>query len=354
MSEAESSRQVEPDTHDGPVVEHGPGRQLREAREAAGLSRDEVAAQLRLRVGLVTALEEDDVASLPPAAFVNGYIRSYARLLNRSADEFLQAVSEREGAGESVATIMPPPQHRSSDWPVKLLTWLIILGLLGLLAAWWVSRQPLESNIWPGDKPAKFLPEDEDAPVFSARADGPEDSATNESGMVDEDTAQFAAGSAGQKEGVANEFGRMVDERDAAGPDNETAMPGEELEIRSGPLPGIPAGPVLAGESAEKPAAVADGEPADNGDTGVLRIVAHDGDCWITVSDAEGKRLISNLLKNGQSRTVEGTGPFHVTLGNAAAVTVYYQEEIFDLTPYNDRNIARFTVGGEAGSASTL
>lgn len=122
----------------------GPGRRLLLAREAAGLSREEVSTRLRLRLELIRALEEDDYAHLPPPAFVSGYLRSYARLLELPAEELVALLERRDEAPVLVSPVMPPHQWRSSDWPVRLVTWLIILLLLGLLAAWWFARQPQE------------------------------------------------------------------------------------------------------------------------------------------------------------------------------------------------------------------
>lgn len=59
----------------------GCGEQLRRAREAAGLSLDQVAAQLRMPQQVVVALEAEQWSRLGAAVFVRGQLRSYARLL---------------------------------------------------------------------------------------------------------------------------------------------------------------------------------------------------------------------------------------------------------------------------------
>lgn len=125
----------------------GPGRRLRLAREAAGLSREEVATRLRLRLELIRALEDDDYAHLPPVAFVSGYLRSYARLLDLPAEELLTLLERRDEAPALVSPVMPSHQRRSSDWPVRVMTWLLVLLLLGLLIAWWFARQPQEQAL---------------------------------------------------------------------------------------------------------------------------------------------------------------------------------------------------------------
>ena len=58
----------------------GPGPQLREARQRANFSLEDVSTELHLNADTLRALEEDRFDGLPAPAFVRGYIRSYARL----------------------------------------------------------------------------------------------------------------------------------------------------------------------------------------------------------------------------------------------------------------------------------
>ena len=73
-SDALRSRDAEP------IAAHSAGALLRDAREAAGLSIDAVAQQLKLAPRQVQALEDDDFAQLPGRTFVRGFMRNYARL----------------------------------------------------------------------------------------------------------------------------------------------------------------------------------------------------------------------------------------------------------------------------------
>src|SRR5215468_7626654 len=66
-----------------------PGARLRAAREAAGMSLDQVAQQLKLAPRQVKALEEEDFAHLPGRTFTRGFMRNYARLLNLDPEDLL-------------------------------------------------------------------------------------------------------------------------------------------------------------------------------------------------------------------------------------------------------------------------
>ena len=62
-------------------AEKGVGLRLRTAREAQGLTREEVAARMKVPVRVVQSLEEEDWARLGAPVFVRGQLRSYSRLL---------------------------------------------------------------------------------------------------------------------------------------------------------------------------------------------------------------------------------------------------------------------------------
>ena len=58
------------------------GARLAWQRQSAGLSVTDVAASLRLHPNQIRAIEQEDLARLPAPAYVRGFIRSYARVLN--------------------------------------------------------------------------------------------------------------------------------------------------------------------------------------------------------------------------------------------------------------------------------
>src|SRR5436190_15313444 len=72
-----------------PPSPDGPGARLRAAREAAGLSLDQVAQQLKLAPRQVKALEDENFGELPGRTFSRGFVRNYARLLNLDPEDLL-------------------------------------------------------------------------------------------------------------------------------------------------------------------------------------------------------------------------------------------------------------------------
>lgn len=85
MKPSEESVQVEPVA--APVAT--PGARLVQAREQRGLSVDQVSRETNLSPRYVQALESDDYDALPGAAFIRGYLRRYAQLVQLSPDEMV-------------------------------------------------------------------------------------------------------------------------------------------------------------------------------------------------------------------------------------------------------------------------
>ena len=119
------------------------GEALREAREAQGMTLDEVSTWLRLMRRQLEAMESDDFESLGQPVFARGFVRNYARLLGLDADALL---SRMEGAPAAPAEVSHAGPPVSRSWLTS--PWLIVLSL-GLLAAvvvpvglyWWLNSE---------------------------------------------------------------------------------------------------------------------------------------------------------------------------------------------------------------------
>src|SRR3990167_11169644 len=72
--------------------EMSPGALLKKAREAKKLSQDQVAKQLRLSLQWIENIENDDYSRAAAIIYVRGYLRSYARLVDVSADLVMESL----------------------------------------------------------------------------------------------------------------------------------------------------------------------------------------------------------------------------------------------------------------------
>ena len=101
-----------------PVGADSPGRVLRSAREALGLSRREIAEALNLLESTVVAIEDDDTARQPEPVFLRGYVRNYAKLLRLDPEPLVAALNSNR---RPVATPVKVPKPLRSNrwlWPV--------------------------------------------------------------------------------------------------------------------------------------------------------------------------------------------------------------------------------------------
>src|SRR3569833_2339893 len=86
------------------------------------------------------------------------------------------------------------------------------------------------------------------------------------------------------------------------------------------------------------------GTPAAAGPRATLSLKA-DQASWVEVRDANGRRLLYDLLDPGASRNVEGIAPFAVLLGYGPGVTVEFNGRLIDHRRYMREDVARFRVG---------
>lgn len=74
----------------------GPGDILRQAREAARLTQEEIAAKLRLSVHRIHELEANDFSQMKAVIYAQGYLRAYADLVKVPAESVLDSFKNLE------------------------------------------------------------------------------------------------------------------------------------------------------------------------------------------------------------------------------------------------------------------
>ena len=336
------------------AVEDGsesPGRRLREARTAARLSQDDVAVRLRLDRRVVDALERDDHRSLPEPTFVRGYLRSYARLLGLPAGPIVEAY-DREGHTPPglVADLSRRQEVRSSDPPVRLMTYVVVAALVTLGVLWWRYERTPEPV--PLDQAGATPPPVLAAPALTGRAAAPPPTPAASPAVAGTPTPA-AAGVPALAAGPAL----------APGTTAAPGTPTPALPVRAGATaaataptppagmgtaaPAAPPGSVAPGATAASAAAEPASTPPAVPEGGPNRLVLRfKHDSWVEVYERGGKRVFFNQAKGGQVLSLSGTPPFRVILGYARDAQVEYNGALFDHAPHTSRDIARFTVGG--------
>ena len=117
--------------------------QLRQAREAAGLTQAAVADALFLTVTYIRYMDAGEFERLPKQAFVRGYLRSYARVVGLDGGLLVQLYDEefRETLAEMPADVSVSVQENRFSGPV-VLTGLIGLGIVLVYSDILVPKPP--------------------------------------------------------------------------------------------------------------------------------------------------------------------------------------------------------------------
>ncbi|WP_420177792.1 helix-turn-helix domain-containing protein [Kerstersia gyiorum] len=120
-----------------------PGAVLRRAREAQGLSLEEVSAHIRFSVAQLRALESGQWNALPKGLPLRGMVKAYARQVGLREHELLNGLApgERPGVGLARAfsaadPLVADPARRGGSTLLWLLA-LVVVALAAALLAYW-------------------------------------------------------------------------------------------------------------------------------------------------------------------------------------------------------------------------
>lgn len=136
----------------------GIGAALRDAREAQGRSREDLAEALRVRVAQIRALEEEDFAGFGGAVYVRGFLRNYAAEVGIDRGPLMDRYDQFYGNYEiPTPTLMSgrdvgsSTRTRSPAWMMWVLIAVVVLVGIGALASLGSGRTPEQAS--PGDEP---------------------------------------------------------------------------------------------------------------------------------------------------------------------------------------------------------
>jgi len=114
-----------------------PGQRLAAGREALALSQADIATRMNLSVSYIRALENGDYKRLPGMAFVRGYIKNYAKLVDLPVAELVaqleQINKQAEAQTKDAEPALQPARATQQD---RRIWW--VAGALGFVIALWL------------------------------------------------------------------------------------------------------------------------------------------------------------------------------------------------------------------------
>lgn len=162
---------------------------LKQAREAQGLSLEQVASLTRIQSKFLQALEDEDFADLPEQVFTRGFVRTYARSLGMNEEDVLRRFSESSsefyarGQQEQHQVQLKLEEERRGKLNrnvVIVVTGAVLLGLVFLLPKRQVTLPSSPSQNTTVPTPTAPLPKQETQTPPPAQETGQPDVASRE------------------------------------------------------------------------------------------------------------------------------------------------------------------------------
>ena len=288
----------------------GIGTRLQSARERKGLTILQAAERLHVDAGILESLEAENFSALGAPVFVRGHLRHYAELIGEPPVELQELYSSTSRTVQPDLTRIP----RAEPADLRRLFVPAVAVLVGFALAgtvWWVHSL---SGV--------TLPSGDQATPVQIR------------GAAEDNTTLSPAGAG------------------ATAPASGAAAPPPAGARRSATGASVRAGPGNPGSGTAQPqggqSAIAGAPPpprpaAAHGRQTALTL-KFSADSWAEVYDASGQRLFYDVGAADSARTLKGTPPLSVVLGNAPGVAI----------EVNGRRAAISTVVQPDGSAHFL
>ena len=264
--------------HDEDALSYG--QYLKAIRLEKGIRLEEVSAETRIGMDLLSRIEEEDDDALPADVFVKGFLRAYADAIGADREEAVRRFSAvRKSVQEPVAAQRLYLEPKRRRWP-RLVAILIFLTLIAVIAL--------------------YLTGGEDRTVMEEGAPTPEATTPSKTPPALKPSAP-AAGS-------------------------ETPPPAEEIsstqdaDTRPESQP-EPQPPAVATEPEAAPPAAETPSPGDSGKL-VLSVAAVE-ETWMKVI-VDGGKPKEYTLASGDRLDLEGRVNFNLLIGNAGGVRLIY------------------------------
>lgn len=325
----------------------GPGDKLQAARISNGLTIQDVANRMHLSESILSSLEDNDFDEITAPIFVKGYLRSYARIVNLDENDIIQQYTSfyTDGDPPITSTSNTAPEINADDARVKWITWLVILGLIALLSAWWWNRyqQPAQPLSLDSTQPATDLAQSSQTDSETIFNSNPGAVSQQEQALSQQAQTDLAALSQQQSE-EAIEPEPLIEPPNQSAEVPEQQQVEEPLELKLEETTPVETVPGTSSQSTNMDALESSPEPAmDINEELVLTVNA---DTWTDIRDADGNKLIYDLLRSGEKISVSGKTPMRAFFGNGYGITLKYQGKDLDLSAViRPDNTARINIG---------
>ncbi|KVW99895.1 RodZ domain-containing protein [Shewanella frigidimarina] len=298
------------------------GAILKAAREAKGLSIETVATQLHLRPKIINDLENDIFVNIASTTYVRGYIKNYARVVSADINQIQQCLIHQlpEIVAPTMQSFSRKTTHQARNSRLNLVTYLIVAVLIAMLVLWWVQKSSLLTNI---DLSQPTVEE------IAAESNMPEPQQIIRSGSVQ------SSGNGLDNEG--NVSATDVANQAAIEAEDKLIQTAQDAATTSQSLPDSTV--VESTNNVSLPTT-----DSNLASTQSVLVIELTGDCWVNVTDANGKVMVDGVKNSAQRVEVRGVKPFKVILGAPQVASISLDGNNVSLAEFANGRVARLTL----------
>jgi cytoskeleton protein RodZ len=326
----------------------GLGRMLIDAREAMGLSHQEVADKLNFRITLVQEIEAEEFDLKLPAAFNRGYLKNYAKLVKVSEEDVLNSYDQLGVAQRQCAEMQSFSKGTEKQAEHNMLMWITYLILIALVTAtvvWWYQT--------PSNQPT-IVSVNSDMAVVDNEVSDTRDNAISDASVNQNETQQVAGNNVDAARQVIDQLSQdasdsitgldtqVLSEQSTNSASSEATTLDNNVEMLATDV--IPMASVISNQSSQENAEQVSTEEVSAAVIPASLVFTFSGDCWVNIYDATGERVAWGVKKSGYVMRFSGQAPFNVTLGKPELVQIEYNDATVDMTGFNAGNIAKFSL----------
>lgn len=341
---------------------NSPGQQLRISREKLGLSQQQVADRLHLRLTSVQAVESDSLEEGVSVTFTKGYVRLYAKLVRIEVEPLMASYDQlhsRESEPAKLQSFSRRVSREAHDHRWNMVSIVVVLLVLGSIIFWWVDREGYFADSGARVTQAweslvgEESEEEAQTPVEDKISETPTDIVKQDVGpnIPEEDVAALSAEAQNDISTIADEVQSEASELVA-----ETLNTVEDTVDNAAEVASSSLANALEDEAEEleepvkrNSADIVEGVFTDagyrvNADGTVNIAFTFKDDCWVSIKDANGDTMAYGVKKQGRVMEVVGIPPVSVILGAPTAVEIDFGGQRIDMSAYPGGESAKFSL----------
>jgi cytoskeleton protein RodZ len=309
-----------------------PGTILKLAREQRGMSQQDVAHRLNLRISLIRDIEQDRFDQKTASTFTRGYLKTYARFVGTDEQAVLAAYDRlglKDQQYSEMYSFSGRTQREASEHRVRFISWVLFIGLAGLGGTWWwlqPAEEPVPTAI---NEAGQLVVKAIDTAVLADKS-----SAAKATKDVVSSASATAITSGAEETTETSADLPVITDNEGQEPTVLSSTAAEQDEPEQTSV--VPAAiPTVSAATTTAPVAASSAVPTEVAVDASVALQLHFTDsCWLRVADASGKSLFEGTKNAGDKVNVSGKEPFSLTIGAPRAVSVYFHGQAVDMSSY--------------------